>query len=330
MNENIIETLKIINQLEEVTLEDSNFILKKRFAGEYTTQSSQRNHLRSFTPWAVVNISPSSIEEFFKLINSVYKKLYTDKGSLDSILSNDVRTPTSRRFGYNSDQHIMSKKLVKISDKEKENLVMNQKTSLYKKSSNTHKFTHKEIIEIINKNIDHKNPFNRAVVLTMLSGSRPVELFGKAEFTLNREVGPEWVWQDYVAKKKGDLEPITKPILYIRPNDFILRLKQMREDLALKYPNPIKANGDLHSSVSEKVNEAAKDIFAGKEEGKGKVSLYIARKIYGNLSYNQFARTTTIFGQEPNFLVWLNNVLGHSQYSLETAMHYSTVKVSYF
>lgn len=326
----LVAVLKSLDSTEDLTHSDVNGILMEAYSdGTYLVGASAknpRNHLKPFIHWTIQQLRPDQLEESFHLINSVYAKIYTGMGSLDATLSNEVRTPVRKRFGFNSPEHKMAKDLVKLSDDAKRILVKTNKAVVYQNCSDRIEFTTAEINQAIADNIDHPDPLHRAVILLTLSGSRPLELLGnRATYTPNDEMGDHWVNQDYVAKRSNDnYPPLTKPIIHLTSTEFISKVAKLREDLSVPYPNPVTPDGKLDTSLSADTNKVARKIFGDKEG----VKLYTGRKIYGNLSYRYFRKSTKLFGKNPEFSIWLNNVLGHSEGCLGTSNHYSTIDIS--
>jgi len=97
----------------------------------------------------------------------------------------------------------------------------------------------------------------------------------------------------------------------------------MREDLENNYTKIISNDGTLFSTISGKGNILMKELFEYKED----ISLYTARKIYGIVSYELYSKDTMIFGENPSYNIWLNNVLGHSKNNLNTAYSYSNIEL---
>ncbi|KAH9259023.1 hypothetical protein BASA81_002643 [Batrachochytrium salamandrivorans] len=335
----IMYALSYMAKDKRLNMDDANEMVTELFPegedAEYLGSKAGKkvkNHFRKFIPWALTVLNKNSIEEALKDINVIYTKLYPMKSSLDTILSPDVRNPLKLRFGLNSKEHKMAKSLVKITYEEKTTLLKAQRDKVYENYANRLDFAADEIVAVIKDNINSSDPMKRAIVLLIASGCRPIELFERASFKVNKEMGPNWVWQDYLAKKKpkGD-EPkpdegelLTKPIIYLSASDFIKELASVRKELQKQYPKFTQDNGQLSSTIGSRGNKAAKEIFNYKEG----LTLYTTRKLYGHISYELYRKTTELFGKNPGYGVWLNNVLGHSKNSLNTALNYSTVDVS--
>ena len=326
----LVAVLKALDHSEELTHSVVNDILKETYKdGIYLidgVSKKPRKHLKPFIRWAIQLLRPDQLEESFHLINSIYAKIYKGMGSLDVILSDEVRTPVRKRYGFNSPEHKMAKRLVRLTEDAKRILIKEGKAKVYQNCSDRIEFTTAEINQAIADNIDHPDPLHRAVILLTLSGSRPLELLGnRATYTPNYEMGDHWIKQDYVAKRKDDeYLPLTKPIIHLTSIQFISKVAKLREDLSVPYPNPVTPDGKLDTSLSADTNKVARKIFGDKEG----VKLYTGRKIYGNLSYKHFRKSTKLFGKNPEFSIWLNNVLGHSERCLGTSNHYSTIDIS--
>ncbi|KAH9244355.1 hypothetical protein BASA81_018251 [Batrachochytrium salamandrivorans] len=282
------------------------------------------NYWRKFVPWLLVNVSHAQVnEELFTLINKVYARDYPNHATLDSILTKDVRGVVAKRFKTGSKQHKMSKSLVKISYAEKAALIKGQSEKVLNKNSNRMQFDPEEIIQIIKDGVNSEDPMRQAVALLLCSGSRPVEFFERSTFTPAPEIGPSWVTQNYIAKSKT-LAKLVKPIIYLTADQFIALVTEVRAKLRLQYPSFLQADGNLRSALLVRGGIVAKQMFQQREG----FTLYTTRKVYGIVSFETFAKTTTIFGKNPGHHVWLNKVLGHNESSVETSNNYSHVSLA--
>ena len=318
----IMETLKKIKDLKDIKLVNRN-ILEKYPKNNFIKENS-KNYFRPFVMWLLTKVPKDKFEEPLKLINTIYANLYTNTSTLDSMLSKDVRTIISEKYGEKSQQHTLSKELVKIPYEEKGNLIKEQEDKVRAKNKNRLEFQTDEVMKIIKNNINSDDPLRNAISLLIASGCRPIELFEKAKFKANPEVGPNWIIQDYVAKRKDkDAKALTKPIIYFKADEFIDHLKTMRAVLHEKYPDFVNSKGELISSISSKTNLLANEIFEYREG----FTLYTSRKIYGITSYNIYHKTTDIFGKNPSHNEWLNDVLGHSRKSIMSSFNYSHIEL---
>lgn len=319
----IVETLKKLKDLKDI--KSVNKIILEKYPRNDFIKENSKNYYRSFIVWLLTKVPKDKFEDPLKLINNIYSNLYTNTKTLDGMISKDVRKIILEKYGEKSSQYTLSKKLVKISYKDKGVLIQREKDKVFEKNANRLEFNSDEIIRIVKDNINSDDPLRNAIALLIASGCRPIELFERAKFTAAPEVGPNWVIQDYVAKRKDkDAKPLTKPIVYFKATEFIDLLKKMRGVLHDKYPTFVTPKGELISSISSKANLLAKEIF----EYRQGVTLYTTRKIYGITSYELYSKATDIFGANPSYNIWLNGVLGHSKGSLMTSHNYSHVELS--
>lgn len=325
--QNLDSSILLIDQLKQLkdvsNINEANDIIKTfPESKEYITKTS-KVFLKNFVNYIIQNLDKKYLEEAFKLINHIYSKLYTNTKTLDSILSKDVRKPVLDKYG-NKEEYKMSKNLVKISFADKGKLIEEGKAKVFDKNSNRLEFTPDSVLSIISKQIQNLDPLYRAVALLISSGCRPIELFERANFVSDPEMGPNWVIQDYVAKRKEKLEePLRKPIIYFKANEFIEQLHKMRYDLHQTYPSFVDKQGLLKSVITGNTNLITKELFEYKEG----VTQYTTRKIYGAISFDLYSKTTDIFGSNPSYNVWLNNVLGHSKKSFMTSHNYSHISL---
>ena len=322
--------LKVLDEVPELTKDLCNTMLLELFDdSEGDLSLIVRDRLRFFIGRALTTLPCERLEEAFILINSIYTKLYPNKATLDVKMSKDVRVVIRGIYGYESKEYELVKKLVCMSKKEKYDLVSKQKNSVYQRCSDRIDFTIDEVYQAIERGLDHEDAAYRLVAILMMCGARPVELLGPAKFKTESSIGPHWVSQDYIAKRKSMYgAPVIKPLIKLpklTAARFIHKLEEVRTALHTRWENFLDEEGEVRRDVSKKLNEAAKDLMYNRE---GAV-LYTARKIYGNVTYHQFYRESTIYGKNPSYCIWLNNVLGHDKRSTDTANNYSNVDIIY-
>ncbi len=310
------ETLKVLLSTENLTNAIANQIILQKFPNkEFIEGKNIKNYYRKLIPYELKELDKKDFKDVLILIDQIYAKLYTSTVTLDSMISIDVRKPITERFGKNSKEHILSKKLVKISYKEKGDMINNAKNKVFKKNSNRTEYETEKIIQVIRDNITSQDPMRRAIALLLACGSRPIEFFEKANYT---PIDREWVEQDFIAKKKTKQENLAKPIIYLNSDKFVEEINKVRNELHEKYPNFINAKGQLTSSLATRGNQLIKEMMGGNE-----FTLYTCRKLYGLLSYDLFGKLPNRYGNNLSYNAWLSNVLGHSKDNLMTSFNYS-------
>lgn len=262
-------------------------------------------------------------EELLVAICNAYRRLYTNIATIDNMFSKDVRAPISKKYGKDSDEYKLSKKLVKITFEEKTQVIEKQQQKVVANNTNCIPFNQDHVISLIKDNIDSENPIRCAVALLIASGCRPIELFVRSTFTKNEDLGPNWIHQEYIAKSKNKTS-LNKPLIEIDSETFIEKVNDLREYLESHYNVPVKDDGNLVSAILFRANQEAKKMFNYKES----TSLYTCRKLYGNISYKLFSGKTKEFGENPSLNVWLNGVLGHAADNLVTSHNYSNITLN--
>lgn len=306
-----------------VSNEEINKTLTAHFPKLPFGKESTQNYFRKFIPWILQTLPSESItEELLKGICEVYKSVYPNHSTLDSILTKDVRGVVAKRFGQGSEKHKMSKYLVKISFEEKAALIKASTEKVFLNNSNRMQFNKEEVLKVITDGLASEDPMKQAVALLTCSGSRPVELFEKATYTAASEQGPHWITQDYIAKSKS-LTSVTKPIVHLTASEFIEKVKGVRTNLRAVYNSLIQEDGNVRSALTVRGGLCAKQMFSHKED----LTLYTTRKLYGALSYDIYSKDTELFGKDPGYNVWLNKVLGHGEGSIETSNNYSHISL---
>jgi hypothetical protein len=182
------------------------------------------------------------------------------------------------------------------------------------------RYNTEEVLKKINELVNSNDAFEKAVGLSLASGCRPIELFNKnVHFT---DIGDNWVHQSFVAKKRNDaIVPVDKPIVGISVEKFIAEVDEMRGTISLDIRVMIHSNGKLNNEIEKACNKITKEVFDYAEG----ITFYSCRKIYGNLSYDLFAKGGK-YGPDPTINYWLSKVLKHGENDIETAFHYNTFR----
>lgn len=286
-------------------------------------KNNKTAYIRSFIPWYIIRVNKETLKNSFGLIDKIYKNLYTNNSTLDSILSKDVRKPVVRKYKEGSEMHKQSKYLVKISYNDKKELIKQGADNVYQRNQNRLEFENKDVLEIISKG-KTGNFYELGISMLLASGSRPIELFSRSSYTISKE-GDNWITQNYIAKRKEDVDkPVIKPLINYTAVEFIQKLKILREELIITFTNIENDRGELSSTISAAFNRSMKKLFNYRDN----ITLYTCRKLYGKISYEMFSKVNNLYGTNPEFHVWLNNVLGHNKKSIEIAANYTNIDLT--
>jgi hypothetical protein len=113
------------------------------------------------------------IEQCLIFTEIIFRKLYQNLTTLDSVMAKKVRNVLCERYGKNSKYHKMSKTIVKITYEEKGSIIDSYKKSVIQKRNNLILVEHSTILDVFNECIDSDNIFKRLVSLLIASGCRP-------------------------------------------------------------------------------------------------------------------------------------------------------------
>lgn len=314
--------VKLSKQKEDLETTEMNTQIIEAFPEKLFLkgQKTAKNYLKKLVPYSLQTLNKALLEKALTLLDSIYKRIYDNNATLDNAFTSDIRKPIFTRFGRNSEEHKMSKKLAKLSYKDKGELITESKHRLKERHKEIKRFDPVKILEVIQDSIKTEDPFRKAVGLALASGCRPIELFAVANFE-PLEGTKNWVTQDFTAKKRGKIEPVKKPIIGMSAAKFIEQIGDMRYDVSAEVKKVLNRDGELSSAIEEKANKITKMIF-DYEDG---ITLYSCRKIYGQLSYEMYAKDS-IYGKDPSIQSWLADVLKHGEDDLTTATSYNDYK----
>lgn len=295
----------------------------------YELNDKTKNKLRAFTRWATGKVTKTSLKEFLTLVSIAYHSLTPNHATLDSIMTTDVRKPISVRFGFGSKEHLLAKSLVRLNTEDKKELVEKQLDSRIESHKKQLRVNTQEICNKINQLVESNDVIEKLIGLLLASGSRPNELFEKANYVpLNdkcvaNSLGPyweNWITQDYIAKNSKK-ESVTKPLIELSAEEFIDELATARQMLRDKY-KVIMKDGQVSSTISGHCNKMMKAIFENES-----ISCYASRKIYAMVSYKLYSKETERFGEDPTFNWWINNVCAHGERNLGVSLYYNSISL---
>ena len=324
--------LSVFEKLEKISsgkIESYNKIIANSYPDKtvYGSNDKIKNQLRQFTSWAISVITKSSFHKLLVLVNLVFKNFYgSSYATLDSVMTISIRGPVAERFGRDSPEHIASKRIVALNKKDKKELVNIQTLNRINGHKSQFRISKEKVISTIDECLASNDGIKKMIGLLLCSGSRPNELFEKAGFVPSDE-GPNWITQDYIAKRGGNVDKnnktVTKPIVHLTSEEFINQLITARELLKIRYGVIMKPNGQINSTISGACNTQFKNLFPEIETA----TTYLARKIYGLISFGIYSSSTNLFGKDPTLNWWINNVCGHGETNLEVSLSYNNISL---
>ena len=326
--------IKLLNHLgkqKNLTRQSANEPIKKVFPKlEFLKgKLGTKIYFPQLVKYQMDKIEPTDLESILDLIDPLMYKLYAPNktikefGVLDNAYSQYIRNPIRARFGKDSEYYDLSKQLTALTDSDKGDLIKFQSKKLEERNKERVEYDPEEVINNIKNNITSIDPYKRGIALLLSSGSRPIELYAKSTYTIDKDTPDGWIKQTYVAKKKGDKTKayVVKPVLYIKPKQFIEEVSRLRKDLEQAYGN-YEQDGKIKTNVLDKFQKAAKEIFNYKED----FVSYTSRPLYGLVSYHKVGKFPNLFGDGSDSInVWIKKVLGHD--GLGTSENYTRFKL---
>ena len=320
----LIKFLKRVSEQDEIDKKE----LDDEVVAYFDFKTRAKFIFRQFITKQLETINASDLKTVLKLLDTIYKKLFIVMGTLDTYFSKDIRKPIAVRFGTKSPEHNMALNFARLSKADKDGLIRDRHNSLRERHAEVTRFDQKEAFEIISREIDNlDDPFRLAVALALASGCRPFELFNKRVNFEPVPNLPNWVTQDFLAKKRGEIVAAQKPIVGMSAAKFIERIGDMRHQVGAEHRRLISndKNGQevLLKTVEGKANEVTKELFGHQNN----ITLYSCRKMYAQLSYSLYAKNS-IYGQDPSLEQWISKVLGHNPADITTSISYNHFKAT--
>jgi len=268
-------------------------------------------------PYMFSVLKKSKLEEVLKLLKVILYNLYGSNNTLDNRFTGLVHNPVKKRYGQFSEEHKLSLSLAKLDGKDKAEVIEKAKVSLKKAQGEIVRFDPNLIHKIIQNGMVSNNVYEKTIALLLASGCRPIELLNeKIHFVA---LDKNWVNQDFLAKKRGNIVPVDKPLIGVSPNDFIDGVGDVRHELSVN--GSCLKDGKLITGIVGPLNQKAKKLLVGIKGA----TTYSCRKIYAELSYEMFAKNSR-YGKDPTRTLWRSRVLGHGEDDLATQIFYNNYK----
>ena len=190
------------------------------------------------------------------------------------------------------------------------------------KNSHQTVFTMAYIREVVTR-LKASHVFSDNVVLLMLScGARKIEILDASTSTFfGHNDLKDRITQCGVAKRRAegkDDNPITKPLLFLSPGDFIMRLTAVREEVEERGKKGRVAIGKTFSHQLEKL---CQELWPQHVDNGYRTGTHVNRAIYANVAYRMFG----VPGE--SLTHFIKTKLGHD--TMGTAAHYMNISVAF-
>jgi hypothetical protein len=156
---------------------------------------------------------------------------------------------------------------------------------------------------------------NSIILAQLCSGCRLIEILSD-KFQFIRSEKKNNIIQSDVAKNKTESpRPVDKPVLFVKPREFIKLVRLIRLKMTTKEND---TNVILNNRYSKKVNAIVK-ANANEFGLTGITTSHDLRRIYANLSFKNLAPANM------SLQVWVSRVLGHD--NTNSAINYTTLNL---
>lgn len=294
--------------------------LKQIYKNKYFTYQQIQEHL-GVTPKNIHRKLIQQISEFDKIdelkknlryISKVYRKLYKNIRTLSKLMS-EIRKPIRVKYGRKDTsgiykpEYLASLELLHISPKDDKRLKNNYRKQVKQKNMKQKVFSKQELYDMLNSYIGSEKKYEVALCLLLSSGSRPIELFYKSDYT---SIDSKTLKISNIAKQRDKSKSSIRPCL-IDTDIFLERLKYIRE----LFDNPLNTDDVLHSHITQGVTRAIKKYMSNEN-----ISCYTLRSLYGVLAHDSLPDSTTV-----NINIYISSILGHD--SVGTSFAYSSISL---
>jgi hypothetical protein len=312
MDKVFLNVLKKLDKRKTLTIKDANKEVE-----------STEKKFRDLVKQKMGEMKSTNLEEALKLLNTIYAKMFKNISTLDNYFTQDIRNIIHFRFphveGVQSKEYGLAKVLARLDPKVKGDLLKSQKTKANAKAENVVEIELNYVMDKIRDNITSDDPIRRAFALLLASGCRPIELFHLSKF---EAIDEHWIKQDKVAKKRGVIVSVEKPIIYLTTTQFIAEVKKMRADAHKRFPSFVRTKETTVSRNNEKVSKTdellldsivnagniiARQVF-NNEDG---MTLYTTKALYGAASYDIYGMLPNRLGNNLTQARWGELIYGH-------------------
>lgn len=282
-----------------------------------TTKQTTGAIVKELLPQQLTQIK-KNYKKFTQLIDllNYYVNNTVPKINTKVMLQSWVRKLVKEKYGEDSKQYRYLKAGFSMTTTEKKNREGDAQATVVEKNENQTEISAEHIKQFNESLLSPKWKIIPAIIMAQLaSGCRLIEILS-SDFTFEESKKEGYIIQNDVAKNRTDTErQVEKPVLFLSAKNFIRLMKIIRDKMTRKEGDD---NIILSNRYGKRVNAKIKKL-AQEAKLTGITSSHDMRKIYANLSYDQYApKNCSLQG-------WVSCVLGHGDTT--SAIHYSTFKI---
>jgi hypothetical protein len=271
----------------------------------------------------VAEVPPGELEPMLIKIRELFLRMWVGKtspGSMDNRYTK-VRTIVRNRFGWESDEYALAKRILRIDTEDKQKIIDRSKELVEDRNHDVKEmdlFT--DYFDVIEAHKFSDHIYKRIIATLLACGSRPIELIGGLstykKLELDKHVPVYWVEITGLAKKCSTLPPdsnqkrkltdgvcvIKRPILGMHIDEFLQNVTLIRD--LIKNPfRPDVTPPELSKTILWKLGKAMAELYPDRG-----LTSRSCRAMYANAAW-QFVGEKMV--PKTNQLTFMADILGH-------------------
>eukprot|EP00808_Paulinella_micropora_P027458 g5395.t1 len=257
------------------------------------------------------------IKKYGKSVKNLKKNLAWTMGTLEHIEKVNTKDAylTKLRKAYKEHHEKEEKQINKalaLTEEERTQKATNQIKKRNANLKDIKDFAPDLITSIMDKLNESNKLVDLIILLQLATGRRLIEVLRITDLPQEAKT-PNYIIIDKVAKdKKGYIKDIEVPLIHITYEDMKSAWEAVRAGLNEK--DKARTNEDLTNKFNARISRRMTELF------KQPMTSHMSRKIWGAMSYRQFAPANI------DRSVYLSKILGHTEDS-ESSRFYANVKV---
>lgn len=317
MTNKLLLYIQTVSNMDPITNEKVFNLSNKEYSVKASVRATAASVFLNTVMDNILNLNKTETKEALKIISILGSRFYNVLKSKD-IFYTKIRKPILTKYGKESKEYKQALDLMKITSRErtKLNVDYNKKTRANNKDRKT--FYSENLLDVIEETKDAEDWATQAVGLMLSSGTRPIELLDKNNFTPD-PTSKKWVLVSGIAKKREDKQDVvvSRPIIGYTAIEFIKAVNNFRNKISNRklYIETGSDKGQLKKSNVALIHSRIKHLFTDPD-----ITPKTLRKLYGNLAH-------LLYGGTDNLNIFLSEILGHSDSDNQTSFSYSTLRI---